>query len=66
MVQVVYQLTPSHDPNDFEVGARHDLGQCVVLDSKAHIVDGYGRYSGMDRYEARKANAWLILKKRDF
>lgn len=49
------KITPSHDPNDFEVGARHDLGQCVVLDTKAHIVDGYGRYSGMDRYEARKA-----------
>ncbi len=49
------KITPSHDPNDFEVGARHDLGQCVVLDSKAHIVDGYGRYSGMERYEARKA-----------
>lgn len=48
------KITPSHDPNDFEVGARHDLGQCVVLDTKAHIVDGYGRYSGMDRYEARK------------
>lgn len=49
------KITPSHDPNDFEVGARHDLGQCVVLDSKAHIVDGYSRYSGMERYEARKA-----------
>ena len=48
------KITPSHDPNDFEVGERHDLGQCVVLDSKAHIVEGYGRYSGMDRYEARK------------
>ena len=49
------KITPSHDPNDFEVGARHDLGQCVILDSKAHIVDGYGKYSGMERYEARKA-----------
>lgn len=48
------KITPSHDPNDFEVGARHDLGQCVVLDSKARIVEGYGKYSGMDRYEARK------------
>ena len=48
------KITPSHDPNDFEVGARHDLGQCVVIDTKAHIVDGYGKYSGMDRYEARK------------
>lgn len=48
------KITPSHDPNDFEVGQRHDLGQCIVLDSTAHIVDGYGKYSGMDRYEARK------------
>lgn len=48
------KITPSHDPNDFEVGARHDLGQCIVIDTKAHIVDGYGKYSGMDRYEARK------------
>ncbi|MDO5047865.1 MAG: valine--tRNA ligase [Anaerococcus sp.] len=48
------KITPSHDPNDFEVGARHDLGQCLVLDSKAHIVEGYGKYSGLERYEARK------------
>lgn len=49
------KITPSHDPNDFEVGERHDLGQCIVIDSKAHIVDGYGKYSGLERYEARKA-----------
>ncbi len=49
------KITPSHDPNDFEVGARHDLGQCVVIDEAAKIAEGYGRYSGMDRYEARKA-----------
>lgn len=48
------KITPSHDPNDFEVGARHDLGQCIVIDSKAHIVEGYGKYSALDRYEARK------------
>lgn len=48
------KITPSHDPNDFEVGTRHNLGQCVVIDTKARIVDGYGKYSGMDRYEARK------------
>ena len=48
------KITPSHDPNDFEVGARHDLGQCIVIDSKAHIVEGYGKYSNLDRYEARK------------
>ncbi|WP_297282009.1 valine--tRNA ligase [uncultured Anaerococcus sp.] len=48
------KITPSHDPNDFEVGERHDLGQCVVIDTKARIVEGYGKYSGLDRYEARK------------
>ena len=48
------KITPSHDPNDFEIGQRHDLGQCIVLDTTAHVVDGYGKYSGLDRYEARK------------
>lgn len=49
------KITPSHDPNDFEVGRRHDLGQCKVITEKATIADGYGKYSGMDRQEARKA-----------
>ena len=49
------KITPSHDPNDFEVGERHNLGQCVVIDTKGHIKDGYGKYSGLERYEARKA-----------
>lgn len=48
------KITPSHDPNDYEVGQRHDLGQCVVIDEDAKISEGYGKYSGMDRYEARK------------
>ncbi|MDL2311175.1 valine--tRNA ligase [Peptostreptococcaceae bacterium OttesenSCG-928-C18] len=48
------KITPSHDPNDFEVGARHNLGQCVVIDEKGFIPEGYGKYSGMDRFEARK------------
>ena len=48
------KITPSHDPNDFEVGARHDLGQCVVIDTKGHITDNYGKYAGLERYEARK------------
>ena len=48
------KITPSHDPNDFEVGARHDLGQCVVIDTKGHITDDYGKYAGLERYEARK------------
>lgn len=49
------KITPSHDPNDFEVGARHNLGQCVVIDEKGYIPEGYGKYSGMERLEARKA-----------
>ena len=48
------KITPSHDPNDFEVGARHKLGQCIVIDTKGHIADGYGKFSGLERYEARK------------
>ncbi|MDD7593344.1 MAG: valine--tRNA ligase [Peptoniphilaceae bacterium] len=48
------KITPSHDPNDFEVGARHDLGQCVVINNDATIAEGYAPYSGLDRYEARK------------
>ncbi|MDU7330031.1 MAG: valine--tRNA ligase [Finegoldia magna] len=50
----IVKITPSHDPNDFEVGARHELGQCVVINEDAKIVEGYGKYSGLDRYEARK------------
>lgn len=50
----IVKITPSHDPNDFEVSARHDLGQCIVIDENAKIVEGYGKYSGLDRYEARK------------
>ena len=48
------KITPSHDPNDFEVGKRHKLGQCIVIDEGAKIKEGYGKYSGLDRYEARK------------
>ena len=48
------KITPSHDPNDFEVGKRHGLGQCIVIDEGANIKEGYGKYSGLDRYDARK------------
>ncbi|MFQ9997862.1 MAG: valine--tRNA ligase, partial [Anaerococcus obesiensis] len=48
------KITPSHDPNDFEVGKRHKLGQCIVIDESAKIKEGYGKYSGLDRYDARK------------
>lgn len=47
------KITPSHDPNDFEVGERHSLGQCIIMNERGKIVDGYGPYSGLDRAEAR-------------
>ena len=47
------KITPCHDPNDFEVGLRHDLEQVLILDGEAKIING-GKYNGMDRYEARK------------
>lgn len=51
----VVKITPSHDPNDFEVGLRHNLEVINVLTPDAKIVDDYPKYAGMDRYEARKA-----------
>ena len=50
----VVKITPAHDPNDFEVGARHDLPIINVLTEDANIVDDYPAYAAMDRYEARK------------
>ena len=49
------KMTPAHDPNDFEVGLRQNLETIRVLDDNGKVVEGYGKYSGMDRYEARKA-----------
>ena len=51
----VVKITPAHDPNDFEVGLRHNLAVINVLTDDAKIVDDYPKYAGMDRYEARKA-----------
>ncbi len=51
----VVKITPAHDPNDFEVGLRHDLPVINVLTEDAKITDDYPAYAGMDRYEARKA-----------
>lgn len=48
------KITPSHDPNDFAVGDRHQLGQCVVINTDATIAEGYAPYSGLDRFTARK------------
>ena len=51
----VVKITPAHDPNDFEVGLRHNLPVLNVMTEDAKIVDEYPKYAGMDRYEARKA-----------
>ena len=50
----VVKITPAHDPNDFEVGKRHDLPVINVMTDDARIVDDYPDYAGLDRYEARK------------
>ena len=49
------KMTPAHDPNDFEVGLRHNLETIRVLDDNGAVNDLGGKYAGMDRYEARKA-----------
>ena len=48
------KITPAHDPNDFEVGMRHNLEQIKVLNDDATINSYGGKYEGLDRYEARK------------
>ena len=50
----VVKITPAHDPNDFEVGLRHNLEVITVLDDGAVINENGGKYQGLDRYEARK------------
>ena len=51
----VVKITPAHDPNDFEVGKRHDLPIINVMNDDATINKNGGKFQGMDRYEARKA-----------
>lgn len=51
----VVKITPAHDPNDFEVGLRHNLPIINCMTDDARIIDDYPKYAGMDRYEARKA-----------
>jgi len=48
------KITPAHDPNDFEVGLRHNLEQIVAIDEAAKMTEAAGEYAGMDRYECRK------------
>lgn len=65
------KITPAHDPNDYQVGKRHNLPEIVVLNENAAICEGYGKYSGLDRYDARKVmvedldNAGLLVKIKD-
>ena len=49
------KITPAHDPNDFEVGKRHNLEEINILNDDATINELGGKYAGMDRYEAREA-----------
>ena len=49
------KMTPAHDPNDFEVGLRHNLEVIRVLDDNGKVNENGGKYNGMDRYECRKA-----------
>ena len=49
------KITPAHDPNDFEVGKRHNLEEINIMNDDATINELGGKYAGMDRYEARKA-----------
>ncbi|WP_443663793.1 class I tRNA ligase family protein, partial [Clostridium sp.] len=65
------KITPAHDPNDYQIGKRHNLAEIVVLNENAAICEGYGKYSGLDRYEARKVmvedldKAGLLVKIKD-
>jgi valyl-tRNA synthetase len=61
------KVTPFHDPNDFEMGLRHNLEMIQVIGSKGEITEAGGKYAGMDRYECRKqivadaeAEGWLV------
>ena len=54
------KVTPAHDPNDFAMGERHDLEKINIFDETAHVVEGYGEFTGMDRDECREAViAWF-------
>ncbi|BBE30479.1 valine--tRNA ligase [Tepiditoga spiralis] len=48
------KITPAHDPNDYQVGLRHNLERIQVMDESAKMTEDCGKYAGMDRYEARK------------
>lgn len=50
----VVKITPAHDPNDFEVGNRHELPRILVMDESGKMNENAGKYQGMDRFDCRK------------
>ncbi len=50
----VVKVTPAHDPNDFEIGKRHDLEEINILNTDGTVNENAGKYKGLDRFEARK------------
>ena len=59
----VVKVTPAHDPNDFEIGLRHDLEQINILNTDGTLNANAGKFKGMDRYEARKQLVNELTKK---
>lgn len=57
------KITPSHDPNDFEVGERHGLGQCVVINEDGFMNSNAAGFEGLERFEARRAMAKALEEK---
>lgn len=57
------KITPSHDPNDFEVGERHRLGQCVVINEDGFMNSNAAGFEGLERFEARRAMAKALEEK---
>uniref|UniRef100_A0A7C5V1Y3 Valine--tRNA ligase n=1 Tax=Caldicellulosiruptor owensensis TaxID=55205 RepID=A0A7C5V1Y3_9FIRM len=68
----VVKITPAHDPNDFEIGQRHNLPMVQVIDTKGYMNENAGRYAGQGRYEARKnivndlKDLGLLVKEEDY
>ncbi|WP_271629780.1 valine--tRNA ligase [Caldicellulosiruptor sp. DIB 104C] len=68
----VVKITPAHDPNDFEIGQRHNLPMIQVIDTKGYMNENAGKYAGQDRYEARKnivndlKELGLLVKEEDY
>lgn len=56
------KVTPAHDPNDYEMGLRHNLEQIKVISNTGKMTEGTGKYEGMDRYECRKALVKELLE----